>query len=47
MAEVVWPLVFLEERMVGAKRRTKRVAANRAIAAGELTSELIGIWEAV
>ena len=35
MAEVVWPLrVLLEERMAGAKRRTKRVASNWAISAG-------------
>ena len=47
MAEVVYPLrVFLEEHLAGAKRRTKRVASNRAISAGDWTSGLIGAWEA-
>ena len=47
MAEVVWPLrVFLEEHMAGAKRRTQRVASNRAISAGEWISALIGAWDA-
>ena len=47
MAEVVCPLcVFLEERTMGATRRTKQMAANREIAAGEWTSELIGAWDA-
>ena len=47
MAEAVWPLrVFLEEHMAGAKRRFKRVASNRAISAGEWSSELIGAWDA-
>ena len=47
MSEVVWPLqVFLEERMVGAKGRTKRGAGSRAIAAGEWTLELNGAWNA-
>ena len=32
--------------MVGAKRRTKRVASNRAISAGEWISESIGAWDA-
>ena len=43
MAEVVYPLrVFLEEHLAGAKRRTKRVAFNGAISAGDWTSGLIG-----
>ena len=47
MAEVVLPLrVFLEEHMVGAKRRNERVSSNWAISAGEWTSELIGTWDA-
>ena len=47
MAEVDWPLrVFLEEHMVGAKRRNERVSSNWAISAGEWTSELIGTWDA-
>ena len=47
MAEVVYPLrVFLEEHLAGAKRRTKRVASNRVISAGDWTSRLIGAWEA-
>ena len=32
--------------MAGATRRTKRVASNRTISAGEWTSELIGAWDA-
>ena len=32
--------------MAGAKRRTKRVASNRAMSAGKLTLELIGPWDA-
>ena len=32
--------------MVGAKRRIKRVAYNRAISAGQWTSEFIGVWDA-
>ena len=47
MAEVVRPLrVFLEEHLAGAKRRTKRVASNRTISAGEWTLGLIRTWEA-
>ena len=47
MAEVVYPLhVFLEEHLAGAKRRTKRVASNRVISAGDWTSGSIGAWEA-
>ena len=47
MAEVVHPLrVFLEEHLTGAKRRTKRVASNRAISAGDWNSGLIGAREA-
>ena len=46
MSEVVWPLGFLEEQMAGAKRRTKQLESNRAISAGEWTSELIGAWDA-
>ena len=47
MAEVVYPLrVFLEEHLTGAKRRTKRVASNRVISAGDWTSGLIGVWDA-
>ena len=43
LVKVVWPLhMFLEEHTAGAKRRTKRVASNRAISAGDRTSELIG-----
>ena len=32
--------------MAGAKRRTKQLESNRAISAGEWTSELIGAWDA-
>ena len=32
--------------MVGAKRRTKRVASNRAISAGQCISKFIGAWDA-
>ena len=47
MAEVVYPLrVFLEKHLAGAKHRTKRVASNRVISAGDWTSGLIGAWEA-
>ena len=47
MAEVVYPLrVFLEEHLAGHKRRTKLVASNRAMSAGDWTSGLIGAWEA-
>ena len=47
MAEVVYPLrVFLKEHLAGAKRRTKRVASNRVVSAGDWTSGLIGAWEA-
>ena len=47
MAEVVYPLrVSLEEHLVGAKHRAKRVASNRAISAGDWTSGLIGTWKA-
>ena len=47
MAGVVWHIrLFLEERMGGAKRRTKGVASNRTISAGEWASELIGAWDA-
>ena len=47
MAEVAYPLrVSLEEHLAGAKRRTKRVASNQVISAGDWTSGLIGDWEA-
>ena len=32
--------------MAGPKRRTKGVASNRTISAGEWASELIGAWDA-
>lgn len=44
--QFVCSLQDLEKRMVGGKRCTKRVAAFRAIAAGEWTSELVGAWDA-
>ena len=47
MADDVYPLrVLLGEHLAGAKRRTKRVASNRVILAGDWTSGLVGAWEA-
>ena len=46
MAEVVWPLrVLLEKLMEGAKHRTKRIAANRAIAEADRTDEQARAWD--
>ena len=47
MAETVAPLrVFLEELMVGAARRTKRVAKNRVIPPASWTEDRLRAWEA-
>ena len=47
MAEVVAPLrLFLEEMMAGAKRRTKRVAKNRAIPSESWTPSRLQAWAA-
>ena len=47
MAEVVEPLlVFLEQLMAGASRRTKRVARNRVIQEDAWTAERVRAWRA-
>ncbi|CAM9632795.1 unnamed protein product, partial [Sphacelaria rigidula] len=47
MAEVVAPLrVFLEELIVGAVRRTKRVATNRVIPPASWTADRLQAWAA-
>ena len=47
MAEVVEPLlVFLEQLMAGASRRTKRVARNRVIQEDAWTAERVRAWHA-
>ena len=46
MAEVVDPLrKLLEEHLVGNRHRTKRVAANRAVAADAWTPERAQAWD--
>ena len=46
LAEVVAPLrVFLEELMVGAARRMKRVAKNHVIPPAPWTEDRLQVWE--